>query len=63
MATILDFNRFVDSTEKRKGKITKKAGSRKLYVDFYYHGIRIVKSTGLDETPKNREKIRDWLDR
>ena len=63
MATILDFNQFFDKPEKKKGKVTKKPGSKKLYVDFYYHGARIVKSTGLDDTPKNIEKARSWLDR
>ena len=63
MATVLHFNRFVDKPETKKGKVTKKPGSKKLYVDFYYHGVRIVKSTGLDETPKNLEKARSWLDR
>lgn len=63
MGTILHFDRFIDKNEKKKGKVTKKPGSRKLYVDFYYHGLRIVKSTGLDETPQNLEKARQWLDR
>jgi len=63
MATVLNFNRFIDKPEKTKGKVRKKPGSNKLYVDFYYHGVRIVKSTGLDETPKNLEKARNWLDR
>ena len=63
MATILNFNQIVDKPEKKKGKVTKKPGSKKLYVDFYYHGVRIVKSTGLDDTPKNYEKARGWLDR
>ena len=43
MATILNFNQFFDKPEKKKGKVTKKPGSKKLYVDFYYHGARIVK--------------------
>jgi len=47
MATVLNFNRFADKPEKKKGKVTKKHGSRRLYVDFYYHGMSIVKSTGL----------------
>lgn len=63
MATVLHFNRFVDKSETKKGKVTKKPGSKKLYVDFYYHGVRIVKSTGLDDTPENLEKARNWLDR
>jgi integrase len=63
MVTVLNFNKFVDKPKKKKGKVTKKSGSNKLYVDFYYHGVRIVKSTGLDDTPKNQKKVRDWLDR
>lgn len=64
MATVISLNRFVvDGPDKGKGKVRKKPGSNKLYVDFYYHGVRIVKSTGLDDTPKNVETIRTWLDR
>lgn len=50
-------------TEKRDGAIIKKAGSCKLYVLFYYHARRIEKSTGFDDTPTNRRKVRVWLDR
>ena len=63
MATVLNFNRFTDKPEKKKGKVTRKHGSRRLYVDFYYHGMRVVKSTGLEDSAKNLEKANNWLDR
>ena len=45
------------------GSIIRKPGSKKLYVLFYYIGKRVEKSTGLDDTSDNREKVRTWLDR
>jgi hypothetical protein len=63
MATVLNFNRLPDKAEQSKGRVRKKPGSNKLYVDFYYHGNRIVKSTGLNDTQKNRERVQDCLDR
>lgn len=50
-------------TDKREGAIIRKPGSGKLYVLFYYVGKRIEKSTGLDDSPENRRKVRIWLDR
>jgi len=52
-----------DNEEKKQGSIIRKAGSRKLYILFYYFNKRVEKSTGLNDTPKNREKVRTWLDR
>jgi len=52
-----------DNEEKKQGSIIRKAGSRKLYVLFYYFNKRIEKTTGLNDTPKNRQKVRLWLDR
>ena len=43
------------------GRIARKTGSRKLYLDFFYHGIRIEKSTGIDDTPTNRLKAERLL--
>lgn len=37
-----------------EGSIRRKPGSKRLYVDFYYHQVRIVKSTGLIDTSENR---------
>ena len=48
---------------KNEGRIARKKGSRKLYFDFFYHGIRIEKSTGLDDTPANRLKAEAMLDK
>jgi len=48
---------------KQAGRVARKRGTSKLYVDFSYNGVRIEKSTGLDDTPEHFEKIRAWLDR
>ncbi|MGC2425014.1 MAG: DUF3596 domain-containing protein, partial [Nitrospirota bacterium] len=48
---------------KQAGRVTRKRGSRKLYVDFNYNGVRLEKSTGLDDTPENWRIARQWLDR
>ena len=63
MGSIINLERFVDRPKETKGSITRKRGSGKLYVDFYYHGVRIVKTTGQDDTPENWQKARKWLDR
>ena len=52
-----------DNQEKKQGSILKKAGSKKLYVLFYYFNKRVEKTTGLNDTVKNRQKVRLWLDR
>ncbi|HTP65985.1 MAG TPA: DUF3596 domain-containing protein, partial [Geobacteraceae bacterium] len=51
--------------DKRKyeGRIARKRGTRKLYLDFFYHGVRIERSTGLDDTAKNRIKAEAMLSR
>lgn len=46
---------------RNEGRLTRKGGSRKLYFDFFYHGVRIEKSTGLDDTPANRREAEDML--
>lgn len=48
----------LNEPQPRGGAIKRRSGSEKLYVDFYYFGTRITKSTGLDDTPQNRDKIR-----
>lgn len=62
MATVIEFKR-PDLKPEEKGSVRRKKGSKKLYVDFYYYGIRIVKSTGLNDTPQNYARAREWLDR
>ncbi|WP_223911440.1 site-specific integrase [Geobacter sp. AOG1] len=52
-----------DNEEKKQGTIIRKPGSRKLYILFYYFNRRVEKTTGLNDTGKNREKVRLWLDR
>lgn len=44
------------------GGVRLKNGSNKLYIDFYYHGARVTRSTGLDDTPENRLKAEKLLD-
>ena len=63
VATILNLERFVKKSTEKKSGISRKPGSNKLYVDFRYHGVRIVKSTGLDDTPENEAKAQVWVDR
>ena len=41
-------------SHKNEGRIARKKGSKKLYLDFFYHGVRIERSTGLTDDPKNR---------
>ena len=53
----------LNETLPRGGAIKRRKISEKLYVDFYYFGVRITKSTGLDDTPQNREKVRSFLDK
>lgn len=53
----------LNEPQPRGGAIKRRKISEKLYVDFYYFGVRITKSTGLDDTPQNREKVRLFLDK
>jgi integrase len=46
---------------RNEGRIANKRGTKKLYFDFFYHGVRIEKSTGLDNTPKNRFEAEQML--
>lgn len=52
-----------DNQDKRQGAVIRKPGSKRLYVLFYYFNRRVEKTTGLDDTPANRQKVRLWLDR
>jgi len=63
VATILNLERFVKKVPDKKSGISRKPGTNKLYVDFRYHGVRIVKSTSLDDNPENEEKAQVWVDR
>jgi integrase len=55
----------LDGHQQRKqfGSIKKFSHSKKLYVDFYYFNHRVTKSTGLDDTPVNRELVLGFLNR
>lgn len=44
-----------------RGRIAKKGKSPNLYLDFFYHGVRIEKSTGLKDTPENLLKAEAML--
>ncbi len=52
-----------DNLDKREGAVIRKPGSKKLYVLFSYFDRRVEKTTGLNDTPANRKKVRLWLDR
>ena len=54
---------FDNMDDKHEGTVIRKPGSNKLYILFYYYGRRVEKTTGLDDTPANRKKVRLWLDR
>ena len=54
---------FFDNQEKKQGTIIRKPGTRKLYFLFYYFNRRVEKTTGMNDTPANRQKARVWLDR
>lgn len=58
----LDQYREENKTLKKTG-ITKKPGSNKLYVDIRPNGIRVQKSSGMDDTPENRNILQEWVDR
>ena len=51
----------MDEQKQKVGSIKKFKHSKKLYADFYYYGHRITKSTGLDDTPVNRERVQALL--
>lgn len=44
-----------------KGSIIRKPGSNRLYILFYYYKQRIEKTTGLEDTFENREKVQTHL--
>jgi len=52
-----------DNQEKKQGTIIRKPGSGNLYILFYYFNRRVEKTTGEKDSPKNRLKVRAWLDR
>jgi len=53
----------LDAPVLKQGNIKRRKGSKKLYVDFYYFGKRITKSTELDDTPDNEMKVKEFLKR
>jgi integrase len=63
MATIINLDTAHKIAPEKKSGVLNKPGSKKLYTDFRYHGQRIVKSSGLDDTPENRQTLYEWVDR
>lgn len=53
----------LETPAKQIGSVKRRKDSSKLYVDFYYFGHRITRSTELDDTPANEMKVRDFLSR
>ncbi|MBW4054977.1 MAG: tyrosine-type recombinase/integrase [Proteobacteria bacterium] len=53
----------VFDSRKNEGRIANKRGTKKLYFDFFYHGSRIEKSTGLNDDPANRTKAEGMLEK
>ena len=53
----------LDAPVIKQGNIKRRKESKKLYVDFYYRGHRITRSTELDDTPANEKKVREFLKR
>ncbi|MCK5836041.1 MAG: hypothetical protein KAH09_02145 [Desulfobacula sp.] len=53
MAAVIQLNRYFEQPVKKTGVI-RKPGSKKLYVDIRPNGIRVQKSSGLEDTPENR---------
>jgi len=53
----------LEAPAKQIGSVKRRKDSSKLYVDFYYFGHRITRSTELDDTPANEMKVRDFLSR
>ena len=52
----------VFDNKRNEGRIANKRGTKKLYFDFFYHGIRIEKSTGLNDDSANRRKAEAMLE-
>src|SRR5512141_3122101 len=53
----------LETPAKQIGSVKRRKNSCKLYVDFYYFGHRITRSTELDDTPANEMKVKDFLSR
>ncbi|WP_052263391.1 tyrosine-type recombinase/integrase [Geobacter pickeringii] len=53
----------LNEPQPRGGAIKRRKGSSILYVDLYYFGVRVTKSTGLVDSPQNRAKVRRFLEK
>nr|WP_321399413.1 DUF3596 domain-containing protein [uncultured Desulfobacter sp.] len=63
MTAILKLDHYRNEKPKTETGIIRKPGSKKLYVDLRPNGIRVQRSSGLDDTPENRQILRAWVDR
>ena len=45
------------------GKVRARKETGKLYLDFFYHGVRCREQTALSDTPANRKKVEKLLQR
>ena len=61
ISAALDLQVF-ENKPRNEGRIARKSGSRKLYLDFFYNGVRIERSTGWDDTPENRRRAEKVLE-
>lgn len=61
ISAALDLQIF-ENKPRNEGRIARKSGSRKLYLDFFYNGVRIERSTGWDDTPENRRRAEKALE-
>ena len=67
-AKVLQFNRFREQNtetivKQKHSGVIRKPGSKKLYVDIYPNGVRVQKSSGIDDTPENRKRLQEVVDR
>ena len=62
LGRVLSFKPSGTVQKRSRGSILKKKGSNKLYIEFRYYGVKVEKSTGLNDTLENRLKVEKLLD-
>ncbi len=63
MSAVIQLNDFREKQPVKNKGVIRKSGSNKLYVDLRPNGIRVQKSSGLEDTLENREKVQKFVDR
>lgn len=65
MTAVIQLDRYRDESKRPEQKtgVIRKPGSKKLYIDLRPNGIRVQKSSGLDDTPENEKTLQRWIDR